>query len=352
MAVLKCALSPLLACIACLACIVHVAAGCVREADVVEDTLVFDLDGEHQEIITIDDIAAVKESGNIEELEGAFAVNDTLGDKKYMEPMDFVMHASHFSEWSLLFSLPEELGNGTHALNRSLLPRAAEPYLSLVVLNADGSKRRFLPVDGSSIDVEVKDGRLLLSWDRIELVDECGAPAVMENGTANLQLLSSLAQESFPTYPDENTALQVEGSIVYENNRGPFADLAPFVAPPDASDPEWFLSAINLCTTQPDRVDAVNLSFPVGTSPGEKSLADLFGFATVLDDAGETILMPFSGGTINITRFDEDGGFLELDVTAPLQTSGAFRIVDDELVEVSGVAPVVISSGHARAHFE
>jgi len=94
------------------------------------------------------------------------------------------------------------------------------------------------------------------------------------------------------------------------------------------------------------------VSFPVGTSLGENSLEDLFGFANVLDDAGESILMPFTSGTINITRFDDDGGFLEFDVTAPLQTSGAFKIVNDELVEVPGIEPIVISSGHARAHFE
>lgn len=324
---------------------------CVREAEVIEDTLIFDLNGERQELRVLDDIAEVSATGNVEELEGAFAVNDTLGDKKYMEPMDFVMHASHFGEWLLLVSFPEELGNGTHEVNRALLPRAAEPWLRLLLTDAEGVERRLLPVDGSSIDVEVKDGRLLLTWDRIELVAECGETAVIENGSANLQLLSSLAQESFPTYPDENTALQVEGSIVYENDRGPFADLAPFVAPPDASDPDYFLSAINLCR-EPGLVDAVNLSFPVGTSLGEHSLEDLFGFANVLDDAGEAILMPFVSGTLNVTRFDEDGGFLEFEVTAPLQVSGAFRIVNDELVEVPGIEPIVISGGRARAHFE
>jgi hypothetical protein len=324
-------------------------AGCeVRKQNPDNDGYSIVVDGTRFEAEFVADISEAARTLDLHQLDAVSAFDDRTA-KRYDDAADIGIFARRLDDFVLFFTAPDEAGLGDVVVNRSELFRAGEPFVTFSRV-VGGARKDFRPKDGQTVHLAVADGRLALSFDRLEMVDACDEPLLLEDGHIDARMLDSIIGD-MPTLAELDVdPRQVEGSAQLVTDDGAFNDLVPVVAPPAAGAPYYDVELFNNCESAD--VVSLTISFDDGTqtAPGRYAASDLFiaGTTRAGDPANlqdDDQFLRTGGGTVDLVSLDDDT--LALAITAPVDLvhmvpQGNGFVVDD-------TRHIVIQSGTVRS---
>ncbi len=328
------------------ALLVVAALACTPEKqDPDNDSFRMTIDGTLVEFEVVAELAQEVQEQKLDELDGLVAFDDRE-TKRYDDANDIGIYGGELGEFTFGVSMPEEIGTGTLTINRSQLYRAAEPWVRFS-RTEDGARNHYFPRNGQAIDVSIaEDGRLAVTFDRIEVVDDCDNPVILEGGAVDGKMLDTVIFEDFPLFADfDIDPRQVEGFSTIVTDQGPFTDLFPLTFAPGGGITSYDLILTNLCPTS--TMGNFNVSFEEANqvTPGIYDVADLFVLAgrPAGDPADPTDDDLFLGmaGTIELLSFDE--AFLELRITETIDLVHVV-IVNDQL-ELDDTQHMTVDAG-------
>lgn len=308
------------------------------------------IDGELVEFQVGSELAAGLEQASLLTLDGLVAFDDREA-KRYDDAVDIGLFGGEDGRFLFVFSMPAQLGTGgTGAaellVSRTQLPRAAEAHVRFERIDDDGARTTFRPGDPLNafneqpiqVTLSEDDDRLLLSFDRLELRDDCDNPLLIEDARIEARMRTTTSFEDMPRFAALGIdARQVEGitSLRLDDPDAPFNDLAPRTEAPRDGSTHYQVALVNACKTAPYSTITFAFDSATETTPGVYDFALLNvvayrnrGDPERIDDDDQ--FTP-NGGLIELIAVDE---FLEFYALTPLEL---------DLVGVDG-EPVLDSS--------
>ncbi len=244
------------------------------------------IDGELVEFQVGGELAAGLEQASVLTLDGLVAFDDRLA-KRYDDAVDIGLFGGEAGKFLFAFSMPEELDAGELLVTRTQLPRAAEAHLRFDRIGDDGARTTFRPLNpldaliAQPIQVTLSDDddRLLsLSFDRLELADDCDNRLLIEDARIEARARTTTSFEDIPRFADLGIdPQQVEGTSIWRIDEAdaPFVDLFPRTEAPRDGSTRYEVTVVNACNTAP--YNSITFAFQALTqsTPGIYDIAEM-----------------------------------------------------------------------------